>query len=349
MKKIGILTFHRSRNYGAVLQAYGLVKTLKKLGFESEVIDYCCSPIEDALKLWNPSKYILRSIKQFVFRLQKKRAFDSFIKRWIPLSDTKKIMKNELNGALQRYDYIFAGSDQIWNTLLTDNDEVYFLDVSNIKAKKIAYAASAGDTIIVSDDNIDKIRDFSAISVREKDLKLFLDKKNIISTVCCDPTLLLESSDFLPMVSKRLCKEKYLFLFMIWESKELVDLANNFARKNGCTVVSNKKCVKFFLHCKPEDFLSWIYHAECVLTNSFHATVFSLKFHKKFFSDIKRPNGEMNRRIAGLLSEVNGCNCIIDSSKDNKELIYQTMAYDNVDFKLKELQAKSITWLRNVL
>ena len=349
MKIIGILTFHRSRNYGAVLQVYGLIKTLKKLGYEAEVVDYCCIPIENTLKLWNPSKNLLNTIKQFVFRLQKKKAFDSFINKRISLSDKKNIIRNELNGTLQKYDYIFTGSDQIWNVSLTDNDGAYFLDMCNVKAKKVAYAASSGDVIILDEDNIDKIRDFNAVSVREKELKKFLDKKDILSTVCCDPTLLLDSNDYLSITSKRLCKEKYLFLFMIWESKELVELANNYALKNGYIVISNKKCVKFFLNCKPEDFLSWIYYAECILTNSFHATVFSLKFHKQFLSDIKRPDGEENRRIVGLLSEVDCYNCIIDSSKDNDGLMYQIMDYDKVNYKLKEMQKNSICWIKNVL
>ena len=349
MKKIGILTFHRSRNYGAVLQVYGLVKTVQTLGFQSDVIDYCCVPIEHPLKLWTLSKNILRSIKQFVFRLRKKKAFNHFIMQRLPLSNTKNIRKDELHDNLQTYDYIIAGSDQIWNVLLTDNDEVYFLDFNNTKVKKIAYAASGGDTINLNEDHINKIRNFNAVSVREKELKNFLDKKDIVSTVCCDPTLLLESSDFLTMASKRRCKEKYLFLFMIWESKELVELANNYAKKNRFIVITNKKCVKFFQHCKPEDFLSWIYHAECILTNSFHATVFSLKFHKLFFSDIHRANGGTNRRIFELLSDVNCCNCAIDSSKDNGELTDNTIDYDYVDIRLKEMQEKSMHWIKNIL
>ncbi|MGL6199632.1 MAG: polysaccharide pyruvyl transferase family protein [Lachnospiraceae bacterium] len=340
MKKIGILTFHRSRNYGAVLQAYGLVKTLENLGFESEVIDYCCLPIENTLKLWNPSKNILRSIKQFVFRLQKKGAFEGFIKRWIPLSNIKNITK---------YDYIIAGSDQIWNALLTGNDAVYFLDIGNIEVIKIAYAASCGDTVILDENNINKIREFNAVSVREKGLKKFLDEKGIVSTLCCDPTLLLESTDFLSMAGKRLYKEKYLFLFMMWEDKGLVELANDYAKKNGYIVISNKNCVKFFLYCKPEDFISWIYYAECILTNSFHATVFSLKFQKTFLSDINRPDGEKNTRIVELLTETKCNKCMIDSSKENVKLIYQTVDYDYVDFVLKEMQEKSMHWLKSNL
>ena len=70
--KSGILTFHKSRNYGAVLQAYALCSVLNKLDVDTEIIDYSCQHIGEKLKLWNPSKNIIKSIVQFVFRLRKK-------------------------------------------------------------------------------------------------------------------------------------------------------------------------------------------------------------------------------------------------------------------------------------
>ncbi len=349
MKKVGILTFHRSRNYGAVLQAYALAEALRNLGCEPEIIDYCCLPIKTVLKLWNPSKNLLHASKQFVFRFKKKMAFDRFIDKWSPMSRKKNIKKDELEYVVQKYDYLFAGSDQIWNVSLTNNDGTYFLDFDNLKAKKIAYAASAGDTIKIDEDNIDKIRTFSAVSVREKVLEDYLKTKDISSTVCCDPTLLLEPSIFLSMASRRLHKKRYLFLFMIWESEELISLANDYARKNDCIVISNKKCTRFFLHCKPEDFLSWIYYAEGVLTNSFHASVFSLKFHKPLLADIRKADGEKNNRIAELLLETDCRNCVLDNTNCISKLTYQQIDYNAVDRKLQEKRESSMSWIKDIL
>ena len=43
--KIGILTFHRAHNYGAVLQTYGLQEYIKQLGHDVYIIDLWFGPI----------------------------------------------------------------------------------------------------------------------------------------------------------------------------------------------------------------------------------------------------------------------------------------------------------------
>ena len=347
--KIGILTFHRSRNYGAVLQAYGLTQTLKKIENETEIIDYVCAPIENTLRLWNASTDMVRSVKQFIFRYQKKVAFDGFIRKRLPITQKKTIIKSDLSKELNRYDYLIVGSDQIWNTKITNNDEAYFLDVPGIKAKKIAYAGSAGDSISLEPRDLNRLKEFERISVRETKLDEYLKKQGIESTVCCDPSLLLTASDYMKIKSRKLSKKKYIFLFMIWESDKLISLANRYAQENGCVVISNKKCIDFFLHCRPEDFLSWIYHAECVLTNSFHGTVFSLLFHKKFISDISRPNGEVNERIQDILKTTNCTECIFNDEDQQQGLQFHSVDFDKVDQNLEAYRRKSLDWLRQTL
>lgn len=347
--KIGILTFHRSRNYGAVLQAYGLTKTIKEIENDIEIIDYVCVPIENTLRLWIPNKNIIRSLKQFVFRFQKKKAFKSFIRKWLPVTNKRNIKKETLPEELKKYDCIIAGSDQIWNTKLTNNDEVYFLDIPEVRAKRISYAGSTGDYIYLNEKNIESLKAFQNISVREMKLKSYLNQNKINATLCCDPALLLTCSDYLKIKSKQLSKHKYIFLFMIWESDELIYLAQKYAQENDCIVISNKKCLKFFLHCKPEDFLSWIYHADCVLTNSFHGTVFSLLFHKLFISDISRPNGEVNERIQDILKAVNCMECILTDKAKREGIQFNCVDFNEIDKRLSVLRNHSLEWLRQTL
>lgn len=346
--KIGILTFHRSRNYGAVLQAYGLTQTLKKIEKDTEIIDYVCTPIENTLHLWNISANMVRSVKQFIFRLQKKIAFDGFIKKRLPITQRKNITKSDLVKELNRYDYLIVGSDQIWNTKITDNDETYFLDVPGIKAKKIAYAGSAGDSISFESRELKRLKEFDKISVRETKLEEYLKVRGIESTVCCDPSLLLDASDYIKIQSRRLYKNKYIFLFMIWESDTLISLANKYAQEHGYVLISNKNCIDFFLHCKPEEFLSWIYHAECVLTNSFHGTVFALLYHKKFISDTRRPNGGVNERVQDILKTVNCSECILSDMNRKEGLQFHTVDFNKVDQSLEALRRKSLDWLFNL-
>lgn len=346
--KIGIFTFHRSRNYGAILQAYGLVKALKEMGHQPEIVDYCCVSIETPLRLWNPGNGVSHTTKQFLFRWRKKCAFDRFIRKHLPLSHKKNMHNKDLYKAVQNYNCLLTGSDQVWNSRLTGDDGAYFLDFPTTGAYKIAYAASAGDSAALSKKLLCQLQDFSAVSVREKSLKEYLDTKGIPSSVCCDPTLLIDPSDFLNMKSKRLNKSKYLFLFMIWESPDLISLAEKYAREKGYQVISNKRCLPFFHHCRPEDFLSWIYHAECVITNSFHASVFSLKFHKPLLVTIQKPNGQKNYRIAELLSDMDCLDCILEK-KDVDRLNFPPIDYERVDVKIQEKRQISLTWLKNSL
>lgn len=340
--KIGILTFHRSRNYGAILQAYALTTVLKKMGYEAEIIDYACEKIDTSLKLWVKNKNFLKSIVQFIFRYQKKKSFDNFIKNYMNLSDKRNITKQEISDTINNYNVLITGSDQIWNTNITNNDYTFFLNFKDSNMKKIAYAGSVGDCIKMDFNEIECIKKYNKISVRESKLKNFLSEKKIESEVCCDPSLLLLKDDYLKLCSKRLENKKYIFLFMIWESPELRVKVNKFAKEKGYKVISNKNCFEFFLHSKPQDFLSWIKNAEYVFTNSFHGTVFSLIFHKKFMSDIERANGEKNERILEIIKLVDAKKCILE----NEIISDYELDYKNIDDKLKKLRDYSLEWLK---
>ena len=83
MKKIGIITFHRAKNYGAVLQAYALQHTLKQLGSDCEIVDYKCENIDNGYKPFqfsktDPIKSILKSIVMYRKRAKKIEQFSSF-------------------------------------------------------------------------------------------------------------------------------------------------------------------------------------------------------------------------------------------------------------------------------
>ena len=52
--KIGILTYHRAHNYGAMLQAYALLTFLKEQGHEVEFIDYWPNSHQQQYKLLKP-------------------------------------------------------------------------------------------------------------------------------------------------------------------------------------------------------------------------------------------------------------------------------------------------------
>lgn len=340
--KSGILTFHKSRNYGAVLQAYALCSVLNELEIETNIIDYSCQSIEEKLKLWNPSKNLIKSILQFIFRFHKKKAFDSFEKKYLKKSQT--IKKGEFVGFLNRYDAVIVGSDQVWNEKIIDNDNAYFL--SEISTGKIAYAVSAGDTIEISYDAVNYIKQFDAISVREKKLQEYLARRNLESYICCDPTILAGVDCFEQIVAPPIKQKGYVFVFMIWDSATLLNNARNFAKAKGLDVISSKGSINFFLHCRPEEFLSWIKNATYIFTNSFHGTVFSLLYHKKFISSICKKNGEKNLRIQELLNNIGCCSSILTDENCQVENIIEP-DYNLIDQSLQDIRSKSLDYIKN--
>lgn len=282
--KVGILTFHNVRNYGASLQAYALQRKMQDAFSHVEIIQYQNEKIQNELKLWAPegaslSSY-LKAALGAVFRFQKKRAFDAFNRTMLTLS--AEVQKEQLPEFAKKYDILITGSDQVWCTSLTDYDTSYFLDFAGKDQVKIAYAPSFGD---------DPIPDISLVSYLNQ-MDLLTTREEIVSqefraqltqecTVVCDPTLLLDVAAWESIAAKRHCKKPYAFLFMIRPSKALIAKAETFCEEKGLQLISNKSFA-FFQHPSPVDFLSWVKNAAYVFTDSFHGTVFSLIFHRQF-------------------------------------------------------------------
>ena len=156
--KIGILTFHRAHNYGAMLQAYALHKVLSDKGHNVEFLSYRNERIEDAYRMfrwtYNRDNSLITNIKGLLaeiilfFQWQKRRhAFRSFAKQFLP--ESEKITERGICKKSFDYDALFFGSDQIWTTrFLKSFDPVYWGEVDLQHGAKIAYAPQYG--VIIS-------------------------------------------------------------------------------------------------------------------------------------------------------------------------------------------------------
>ncbi len=348
-RRAGILTFHRSRNYGAVLQAYALQKKIQQY-LKVDIIDYQNDKIDRSLKLWigethRGLKQQIRAIPTFFFRLRKKLAFDQFIDQELVCSEA--VEKGSLKELSERYDILITGSDQVWNNELTDMDNSYFLEFASEKVKKIAYAVSMGDVSNgLNKEQLALIAGYDLVTVREKLAAKYLEtqlKKDI--QVCCDPTLLLPVEEWKKIISPKLEKRKYIFLFMIEEQQDLIEYAMEIARREGAKLVSNKKDFYFWLHPSPKDFLAWIFHAEYVITNSFHGTVFSLLFHRPFVYSKKKKGFGLRSRITELLNIVHLEERFIENAQFK---IDSQIDWDLTDECIKNYREKSWAVLQDV-
>lgn len=320
-RKIGIITFHRAHNYGAFLQAYALQNYLQENGFDVEIIDYHCSAIEEEYFFW-PSKEILNDYKvvnkliiyiwsMLLYRKRKKRyfSFEQDIKANMLLSE---VVDNNNSIVFAKYDAIIFGSDQIWNIDITKGiDPVYWGNIA-YNGKKISYAASIGDnySLIEGQKEIVKslLNGFDRIGVREYSTKLLLKKMKLEAIIDIDPTLLLNRDIWAKQIKQININGSYVLLYRMKFTDKAAQIAKRIAKEYNLKLIEIASSVKsnnFFAtsHLKPMEFLTYLYNASFIVTNSFHGTAFAMNFHKSFYSVYDSKSGK-SKRIEDMLKSV---------------------------------------------
>jgi hypothetical protein len=315
-KKVGILTFHRADNLGAVLQAYALSKYItESIGIATEIIDYKCEKVEDTR--YAHAGNIIKRVSLAAYYKIKRCGFDRFRNARLSLSN-RVYTRNNIGDSNGIYSTFIAGSDQIWNIACSDNDLTYFLDFAEQEKDKIAYAASMGAVNFTEQEVASyakHLNRFKAISVREQSSigKLALP---VNTPVLPDPVFLLDKEQWKAVATDKRIRKKYVFVYLIQEDVNVLNAANTYAQKYNCDVVINKKSIDFILNNSPDHFLKWIENAQAVFTNSFHGTAFSIIYGKLLAADIALKNGGTNNRIKELLDFAGLESCIISSENN---------------------------------
>ncbi len=357
---VGILTFHRAANYGAVLQCYALQQALDKLKIENEIIDYRCSYIQRHYSPIPSVSFI--HIRRFIYELceapikfKVRLQFDKFLKLNLRLSDS--VNKSQMKSFCRRYNTIITGSDQVWNLAITGEDTTYFLDFSTKGCQKISYAASIGPKE-VKEKYIKIMQPFlqlyDIISIREEAaINSIQQMTGRMPRVDTDPTVLMDISEWNYLVTKsklKLKNKKYIFLYLMQDSPELIQMAKMLAQKYKLVVYSilmmdSKEQVGIDMRgSSVEDFLYLIHNAEFVCTNSFHGIMFSIRFHKKFFWAYQSGKNMSNPRFDMLIHQYGiDCRCFIP---EQEILEYQDMHYESVDKMMSIQRRKSLQYLK---
>lgn len=327
MGQIGILTFHKSINYGSVLQCWALQEFLRKNGYEVEIINYepkAYSKIYGILGRKSIKSIINRSLLSLKIKNQITK-FSEFRKEFLNVGKELYYFDSDFS-ALNKYDAIVCGSDQIWNIRARDCDPIYFLPFS-LQGKKIAYAVSVNNTSFdepqCNEELRENILDFAYISIREKSgadkLKRFIGGR-CVDTVL-DPTLLHTKESYGGIVSGRIIPRDYIFLYSVSSNKEVFEAAKILSRKYKMPVYTGfmareasyvLKTTAKGIHVvlsktSPQDFLSLIKYSKYVCTDSFHGTAFSLIFEKQFCCiNTKLESGHLknDERIVNILSSI---------------------------------------------
>ncbi|MBP5322089.1 MAG: polysaccharide pyruvyl transferase family protein [Kiritimatiellae bacterium] len=343
--RIGVITFvNRNCNYGGVFQGVAMRDYLRSLGHEAVLLDVQFDRVKSPfLKfLERPAKGILERVKVRRFAPFKRKYVASGLSPFYPLE--------AFLADPPPYDAYVCGSDQIWNKGICAHPlkrRLFFLDFGPEGARRIAYAASWGAAAtdpVWERDVAACLRRFDAISVREESGVAMAAKLGAAATWLPDPTL-LHTPDYWgtmadgavhPAAGTTLFKCEYRWTPVV--PFATVEQLIREAYPSIRTVVpfSNKplrECAMF--RClSPEEWLSHVRHATFVLTNSYHATLFSIQFHRPFLVvPLDGKYAGMNERIFSITSRLGLQDRIVQSAAPDllRERIAAPIDWDRVE------------------
>lgn len=358
------ITCHDVYNVGASLQAYALETYLVQLGHDVEIIDYKPKYLSGHFPLWgvNNKRYDkiflkeLYCLAKFPVRLKnrygkRKREFDNFTKKYLKVTDQIYHSSEELKANLPEADVFFAGSDQIWNTFFKNGkDPAFYLDFVPAGRIKASYAASFATDYLMDgyeDFVANLLKKFDYISVRESSGLLILKELGIMGGIqVLDPVFLLGQDIWRILASNWKNREKkpYILVYDFDNSEKIADFVKEIAKEHDWNIISileNPYFKKNYSKEGPIAFLSLIKNAQAIVSNSFHATAFSIIFEKEFW--VFNRNEEINTRMKDLLVLLG-----LENQLNLKE-IHGKIDYKKVNKKLEKAIITSKEYISKVL
>jgi hypothetical protein len=299
MSKISIITLQNVRNYGSVLQALATQKVFEDLGWEVDFFNYykpSTATVSLRLKRWtkgfNPIKKAIYYAILLPSFMVEERVFPRFLKKYLHVQKQRVSSHGDFAKLPLDSDVYCTGSDQTWNS--TWNDGVLpelFLDFVPTGKKKIAYAASFGKKQLDGKEiavTRRLIAPYAAISVRESSAVDIVKGLGKEATLVLDPTLQVSRDFWLEKFNIEVDKEKspYVLIYQLNSNQQFDDFAQAFAKRRGLRLV--RFCIRHYQALRPgkaaiipevEDFVRLIANASYVITDSFHATAFSINLN----------------------------------------------------------------------
>lgn len=351
--KLATVTFQDSKNIGAILQAFALARVLNSRGAETEILDYECAYLrarENPFSIKNNGAVrAAASLLYFPVSAVKSARIAAFEKKYFPLGKTR-YSRGTVARAAEEYDGFVAGSDQIWNAALTGGDRTYLLDFAGNK-KRFAYAASFGGSGVPDEARAEYaalLSDFDGLSVREQSACAAAEElsgKPVRAVL--DPTLLLPGDEWRAM-ARPVKRGKYVLLYLMQKNRDIIDFAAGIAKERSAELLMINEGVRYGSGLKyirgagPEEWLSYMCGAECVVTNSFHGTAFSANLNKEFYTGLLPGGNKVNARLSDLLALLGLENRII--GRDNSPA-----DWDKVNAALSGAREGSLSFIDGML
>lgn len=371
MSMIGIMTFHNSINYGAVLQAYALQKKISDIGLDSEFIDYHDPQQFNKHRSLVPRlrHYGYQYVARFLTGTKRQERTNSFRRRYLSISPQKYQDAKLLYADPPLYDAYIVGSDQVWNPLRYGKvDPSWFLTFAPRGKRRIAYAPSLGVSTISSryEENFREwIRQIDHLSVREVEGKdIIFQLTRCKAEVVLDPSLLLAEKEWEEVSEPFEFSKPYIFCYIMGNDSKVIaavlNIAKQLAKWTGYKIIRTGQKEFNYLNLKanfvfdagPSEFLGLLQNASFVVTNSFHGAAFSINFKKSFFVPFNQnlpPEKTLNSRMTTLLKGLGLEHRHLPVGSGLLKSDELEIDYLKVTEKLKKERIKSIAFLQNAL
>lgn len=367
MKSVGIITLHRTTNYGSVLQAYALQEKIRSLGYETKIIDYRPSRytmfsmlkgLKNKTELLKKNPFARTAVRIIIFPsyILRFKTFKKFVNKYMDLTEESYIEEKDFVDKMPIFDIYCTGSDQVWNSEWNGKiDRPLFLSFAPEGSKKIAYAASFGKDRLESweiEETKELLKRYSNITVRENSGMKILNELGVKNSLCVlDPTLLMNSDDWKGVASKKFADENYILVYNLNRNKKIHDYAEKLSRKTGLKIKyityqahDFYKKGKMYCNIPLEDYLALIANAKYVVTDSFHGVAFSINFNRNFM--VIYPE-KFNARLKSIL-EITGLTRRVTDGNDLK-LLEDSIDYKKVNSIIDGEREKSMKFLRGAL
>lgn len=372
--KASVITLHTVDNYGSVMQTYATQKVLNKLGFDVEFVDYwrkdnlpeyraekileTSSTLQGLKPLWGMNQFTKKMAAGLLADVLKRRKSPMwrFLEKNVNLTHKRYTTFSELQYNPPEADVYITGSDQVWNSIWNQGiDRSYFLDFAPAGKPRIAFSASIGREQLDTEEIPETKRlleKYSAISVREQSAVELLASMDIKSTLVLDPTLMLEAEEWRKLATKQKREKPYILIYQLNPNPQMDQYAEQLAQKKNWEIIrigfgrsDRRKGGKCVMLPSVEEFLGLFCDAACVLTDSFHATAFSLDLGTDFISVLP---GRFGTRIESIL-KLTGTENRLLTRYDNFEIVDKVIDKKCVKEMLEKKRTEDIQWLMQAL
>lgn len=344
-------------NYGQILQALAMMQLLRQCtSGEIKYVSYFPRGVKGRIK------YIIKHLDLYNGHLYSYIKTKKTINRIIKANDIKffQIQNQDIPASVKKnVDILVCGSDQIWHP--QNYNKNFFLAFGNHNSKRISYAASLPKTHIESqfetqyESMKECLQNFDFISVREQSSVKFvssLSSKEVVSVM--DPTFLVPLSYWEGLIEEIKMDSRYIFVYIPNGmdddmAKMISEISNNLHIDSVLVMITRGKNLlekaKVLNFVSLGQFLHLIKNAQCVITSSFHAVVFSSIFHTNFYAyDVPNKSRGEDVRLRDILDTLG-----LQDRKicEGKSISFQSIDFSRVDKKIKEKSELSFKLLKD--